>query len=119
MSCFILCQDCGEIYDTWGDVHNCVTTGVSVGVGTPEFCDNCGQHGNDLLLRDGTYSHKDLRDCIKNLRDEINQSEGHNIENDSRFCDIEKKLFEFVEGRRAAVEATKEKMFQTEGEDNE
>lgn len=118
MSCFILCQNCGEIYDsdeTWG--HVC-SDGSPTSHG---FCDNCGKSDNELMYNNttGAYSHSDLRDCIKNLREEINHSEGHCIENDSRFCEIEKKLSEFVEGRRAAVEATKEKLFQIEGEDSE
>ncbi len=116
MAYFILCQECGEIYDTGDDnTHYCGTGGMT----SPGFCDNCGQHGNDLCLNpaEGKYSHKDMRECIVNLRDEINRCEGHNIENDSRFCEIEKKLSEFMEGRRAAVEATKEKLFQTRGED--
>lgn len=109
MSCFVLCQSCGEIYDSdeqWSHVCN------NGALHTSGFCDNCGMHDNELALNLdlGVYTHTNLRDCIKNLRDEINRTESHNIENDSRFCDIEKALSKFIEGRRAAVEATKEKM---------
>ncbi len=57
-----------------------------------------------------TYSHRDLRECIKNLREEIGHEEGHNLSNDTRLFELEKRISEFVEGRRAAIEATKEKM---------
>ncbi len=121
MPCWVLCQDCGVVFETGDGTHYCEeaadrgSTGGSSG-----FCDNCGRHASDLSLSPaaGTYSHKDMRECIKNLRDEINRVEGHNIENDSRFCVIEKRLSEFIEGRRAAVEATKEKILETQGEDN-
>ena len=106
MSCFILCQECGEIYDAHLETHYCATPG------SPGFCYNCGQHGDALSLdmETGTYSHKDLRECIKNLHDEIGHEEGHNLSNDNRLFTLEKKLSEFIDGRRAAVEATKEKM---------
>ena len=119
MPCFILCQECGKIYDGWGDVHNCIAGVAGVMGAMSGFCNNCGQHGNDLVddSTEATYSHSDLQQCVKNLQEEMTRIEGHNIENDSRFCTIEKKLSEFIEGRRAAVEATKEKILQTEGEE--
>lgn len=115
MACFILCQDCGEIYDVGDGTHYCGTDT------SPGFCDNCGQHGKDLVLDPigGTYSHKNLRYCIKNLRGEIGHEESHNLSNDNRLFDLEKRLSEFIDGRRAAVEATKEKILQTQGEDSE
>ena len=105
MSCFVLCQNCGEVFDSWLN-HSC-DTGMMSG-----YCEYCGQQGDALNYDSQTfeYSHKDLRECIKNLREEIDRTGGDCRENDIRFCKIEKKLSDFVEGRRAAVEATKEKL---------
>ena len=120
MALWILCQDCGVVFDTGDGTHYCDSKMTGEILTSSGFCDNCGHHAADLSLSPeaGTYSHKDLRECIKNLNEEMNRVEGHNNENDSRFCTIEKKLSEFIEGRRAAVEATKEKILETQGEDN-
>ena len=106
MSCFILCQDCGEIYDsTSGEMHLC-----NNGMTNSGHCYNCDQYGTtDMLYNttEGTYYHRDLRECVRNLHEKSGQ-EKH------RLFELEKRLSEFIDGRRAAVEATKEKMLQTD-----
>jgi len=112
MSLFVLCQDCGEVYDSQGMGHSCFIGSYS------GDCEHCRHYGTDMKYdsQNNIYYHRDPFSCISNLQQEISHTGSHCLENDSRYFNLEnntaeldKKITEFMEGRRAAVEATKEK----------
>jgi len=118
---FVLCQNCGEAFDAQGGMgHNCSMTSSDVGYSGD--CETCGHYGTDMRYdsQDCIYRHKDSHLCVHNLREEINHTGSHCLENDDRYYKLEQKIvylektiMEFVEGRRAAVEATIEKRNQS------
>lgn len=115
MPCFILCQQCGRVYDTENAAtHYC----ESVQTGFQGVCSICDIFGADMLYDGNTqeYEHRDLRECLKMVLRNISHTESHCLENDNRFTvmeesltRVEKKLSEYLEGRKAAVEATIER----------
>ena len=101
---YTLCQVCGLISDS-GNTHACNPAEYA---GNCAYCDH---YGHDLRydMESGNYYHRDPFQCIMQMREELNHTGGHCLENDDRFTKIENTLTAFVEGRRAAVEGTKEK----------
>jgi len=93
---FVLCQDCGTIYDVLTD-HQCIHRMA----GTCQICD---QYANDLIWDSdsGQQVHLNNATCIIKLKDALAQLE-------SRCLRAGDALSKFMQGRRAAVEATREK----------
>lgn len=93
---FVLCQDCGMIYDVLAN-HQCIHRMA----GTCQICD---QYGDDLIWDSdsGQYAHVNNATCVLKLKEALTQLE-------LRCLNTSEALSKFMEGRRAAVEATREK----------
>ena len=104
MSHYILCTHCGKTYDindSWqsSDHANQACTNVQHG-----FCESCGGGTGDLhTANSGEMVHKDPHACIAHLQEVLRYVEQHNLEHDTRYCDLEKAVRELTEGRKAAL----------------
>ena len=108
MACYILCQDCGSVWDVKGSgTHNCGSD-----YGTQGSCENCDEWTSDAFWDGsrGITQHRNLFECIQRLRTQLRLLEQSALEHDSRYTDLEKAVAAITEGRRAAVEATKDRI---------
>ena len=116
MACFILCQNCGITYDTdieYSASHQCCVRLQG------RTCSICNTWGDDMIenpSNNSTIRHSDPYMCITEMRLRLDVMKNDERLREERFFDIEHTVREtndrisaFVEGRRAAVEATKEK----------
>lgn len=108
-SFFELCHRCGTVYDTNDDwqasPHRNDTCTLLVG----GFCYTCGGGMGNLVHIDqsNTIQHLDLRECIFHLKEQLRYVEQHNLEHDSRYCDLEDSVKKLVDGRKAAIEESR------------
>jgi len=103
---FVLCQNCGEVHDSQGGMGHACDPGLN-----SAECEHCGHWGTEMKYdqQNRLYRHRDPFSCIKHLKEEINHTGSDCLVKDDRYFKLEKKILDFVEGRRAAVEATREK----------
>lgn len=105
MANFILCSHCGISYDVQNSVnfeHIDGTCGPSSAAG---FCDICGGGNSDgaVVYANGENSHVNPLYCVRFLRETLTYVEQHNLEHDTRYCELEKAVQEITEGRKAAL----------------
>lgn len=51
----------------------------------------------------GETVHKDQAACIFHLREQLRYQEQHQLEHDTRYCELEKAVNALTEGRKAAL----------------
>jgi hypothetical protein len=71
-----------------------------------EFCDTCDGAGTTIYA-DGVNTHTNPMDCIRFLKTQLNYVEQHNLEHDTRYCELEKSVLEITRGRKAALEESR------------
>lgn len=108
MSHYIVCTHCGDTYDindSWQSSDHSEGTCANTQYG---FCDSCGGGiGNLHTSNSGEMVHKNPRDCIAYLKEQITYMEQYRLEHDSRYCDLEKAVKALTDGRKAALEESR------------
>ena len=104
MSFYIVCTDCGKVYDTndaWQSSDHTDGTCIQLQSG---FCYSCGGGvGGMHTANSGELVHKDTTDCVLHLQEVLRYVEQHNLDHDTRYCELEKAVLELTEGRKAAL----------------
>ncbi len=100
---YIVCTHCGKTYDIndswqWSDHKNGTCENVQTG-----FCDSCGGTGDLHTANSGETAHKHTEACISHLKEQLRYVEQHNLEHDTRYCELEKAVQDLTEGRKAAL----------------
>ena len=118
MSTYILCPACGNTYDIedeWAAEGHSNQHCSNTYYGGP--CETCGGVASETLSHPSSPSetnHKDMRDCVLHLKEQVRDMESYRLEHDTRYCELEKGMKRMEEavkaladGRRAALEESR------------
>ncbi len=110
MANFILCSHCGVAFDASDtSINYDHLNGICSSSAQPSgFCDVCGGgEGGAVVYANCENVHVNPLDCIRFLKTQLTYVEQHNLEHDTRYCELEKAVREITEGRRAALEESR------------